>query len=108
MGRCCMVLCTLPGVSTETSIKRVVRTNCSMFEKSLLSLWKVKQKTLRTKSITWELLKEIYEFEDDQVKPHCATGTQWIAYELEALCNMLEKYGLYMYHFENIIVDTSK
>ena len=55
-----------------------------------------------------ELLKEIYKFEDNQVKPHHATGTRWIAHKLEITYKMLDKYGLYMQHFNSIIVDTSK
>ena len=55
-----------------------------------------------------ELLKEIYEIEDNQVKPHHATGTQWIVHKLDTLHNMLNKYGLYMQHFKNIIPHTSK
>ena len=55
-----------------------------------------------------ELLKEIYKFEDNQVKPHHATGTRWIAQKLEITYKMLDKYGLYMQHFKHIIVDTSK
>lgn len=51
-----------------------------------------------------ELLKEIYKFEGDQIKP---TGTKWIAHKLEALRNVLDKNVLYMQHFQNIIVSTS-
>ena len=31
-----------------------------------------------------------------------------LAHKYEALCNMLDKYGLYMEYFENIIADRSK
>ena len=31
-----------------------------------------------------------------------------LAHKYEALCNMLDKYGLYMQYFENIIADRSK
>ena len=39
---------------------------------------------------------------------HRACGTRWINHKLLAFENMLEKYGLYMQHFENILVGTSK
>ena len=55
------------------------------------------------------ILKDIYGFENDRVKPHRASGTRWIAHKfLIALENMLDKFGLYMQHFENIIADTQK
>ena len=38
MGGFCMVFCTLLRDSTEASIKRVIRTNYNVFDKSLLSL----------------------------------------------------------------------
>ena len=48
-----------------------------------------------------ELLKEIYEFDGERVKPHRAAGMRWIVHKLEALQNMPNKYRLYMQHFEN-------
>ena len=33
---------------------------------------------------------------------------QWIAHKLEALHDMLDKYWLYMQHFENIISNPNK
>ena len=41
-------------------------------------------------------------------KPHRACGTRWINHKLLALENMFDKYGLYMQHFRNILVDTRK
>ena len=53
-------------------------------------------------------LHEVYKFENNQVKPHRACGTRWINHKLLDLENMLGKYGLYIQHFQNILVDTSK
>ena len=39
---------------------------------------------------------------------HRACGIRSINHKLLALENMLEKYGLHMQHFENILVGTSK
>ena len=75
---------------------------------NLYYLYEKSSKKLRELKVLHKLLKEICKFEDNQVKPHRATGTRWIAHKLEALHNMLDKYGLYMQHFENIIADTSK
>ena len=80
-------------------------TTCLM---NLYYLYEKSSKKLRELKVLHKLLKEICKFEDNQVKPHRATGTRWIAHKLEALHNMLDKYGLYMQHFENIIADTSK
>ena len=75
---------------------------------NLYYLYEKSSKKLRELKKLHELLKEIYEFYGKRVKPHRAAGTRWIAHKLEALQNMLDKYGLYMQHFENIIVDTTK
>ena len=75
---------------------------------NLYYLYEKSSKKLRELKKLHELLKEIYEFDDERVKPHRAAGTRWIAHKLEALQNMLDKYGLYMQHFENIIADTTK
>ena len=101
-----MVSWTLPRVSTDTSIKRVVQTNYNVFDESLI--FTKSSKKLQELKKLHELLKEISKFEDDQVKPHCATGTRSIAHKLEALHSMLDKYKLYMQHFKNLIVDTGK
>ena len=71
-----------------------------LYEKSSIKLRELKN--LHT------ILKGVYEFENDQVKPHRASGTRWIAQKLIALENMLDRFGLYMQHFENIIADTQK
>ena len=74
----------------------------------LYYLYEKSSKKLRELKKFHELLKEICEFDDERVKPHRAAGMRWIAHKLEALQNMLDKYGLYMQHFENIIADTTK
>ena len=73
---------------------------CYLYEKSHKKFQKLK--------VIHEHLKEIYKFGDDQVKPDRATGIKWIAHKREAFHNILDKYRLYMHHFENIVADTSK
>jgi hypothetical protein len=63
---------------------------------NLYYLYEKSSKKLRELRELHELLKEIYEFDDERVKPHRATGTRWISHKLEALQNMIDKYGLYM------------
>ena len=101
LGRIYLVFCSLPGVSTERCAKGVDGSNNYMSSKSLLPLWKLSKKLRELKKLH-ELLKEIYEFDDERVKPHRAAGTRWIAHKLEALQNMLDKYGLYMHRNNRI------
>ena len=75
---------------------------------NLYYLYDKSNKKLRELKKLHELLQEIYKFDDERVKSHRAGGTRWIAHKLDALQNMLDKYRLYMQHFENIIADTTK
>ena len=95
----------------ELALKQALKECFEQFTTCLTNLYYLFEKSsknLRELKVLHELLKEICEFEDNQVKPHRATGTRWVAHKLETLHNMLDKYGLYMQHFENIIADTSK
>ena len=47
-------------------------------------------------------------FENQEVKPHRATGTRWTAHKLKSLKNYTDKFGLYIHHIENILADTTK
>ena len=47
-------------------------------------------KKLPELKVLHKLLKERYKYEDGQVKLHHATGTHWIAHNLEALHNRLD------------------
>ena len=78
------------------------------FLQNLYYLYEKLSKKFRELKELHKLLKEICEFDDERVKPHCAAGTRWIVHKLEALQNMLDKCRLYLQHFENIIVDTTK
>ena len=73
---------------------------------NLYYLYETSSKMLRELKNLHTILKNVYEFENDQVKSHRATDTCWIAHKLIALKNMLDK--LYMQHFENIIADMKK
>ena len=54
------------------------------------------------------ILSEIYQFEDGCVKPSKFSGTCWIAHLLCSMSGLVDKFGLYLKHFENIIADESK
>ena len=55
-----------------------------------------------------EILCDMYEFENGQVKPRKARGMRWIDHNMKAMANFVDKFGLYLSHFETIIADTSK
>ena len=101
------MFCSSPGVSTKDALKEWMDPITTCLQ-NLYYLYGKSSKKLRELKKLHELLKEIYEFDDERVKPQRAAGTRWIAHKLEALQNMLDKYGLYMQHFENIIADTTK
>ena len=54
------------------------------------------------------VLSEIHQFEDGCVKPSKCSGTRWIAHLLHSMSGLVDKFGLYLQHFENIIADESK
>ena len=63
---------------------------------NLYYLYEKLSKKLRELKNLHIILKDIYGFENDRVKPHRASGTRWIAHKLIALENMLDKFDLYM------------
>ena len=56
----------------------------------------------------FRILNEVYVFENQEVKPHRATGTRWIAHKLKSLKNYIDKFGLCIHHTENILADATK
>ena len=50
----------------------------------------------------------MYEFSNNRVKPHHATGTCWIDHKMKAMEGMLDKYGVYMKHIKNVLADGNK
>ena len=49
----------------------------------------------------------MYQFDDNRVKPAKSSGTRWIAHLLRSMSGLIDKFGLYLRHFENVIADTS-
>ena len=95
----------------ELSIKDALETWIQPVNTNLKNLYymyeKSSKKTRELKEL-FDVLKDIFIFENQEVKPHRATGTRWIAHKLKALQNYIDKFGLYVSHIENIIADTSK
>ena len=80
-------------------------------KKSLTALfycYEKSSKKLRELCKLHKVLLELYEFEDGQVKPSKCSGTRWIAHVLQNMSGLIDKFGLYLQHFETIIPDTTK
>ena len=75
---------------------------------SLFYLYKKSSKKLRELRQLHAVLKDVYTFDNDQVRPSKASGTRWIAHILRSVAAFVDKYGVYVQHLENIIADTSK
>ena len=75
---------------------------------SLFYLYKKSSKKLRELHQLHTVLKDVYTFDNDQVRPSKAGGTRWIAHILRSMAAFVNKYGVYVQHLENIIANTSK
>ena len=53
-------------------------------------------------------LQQMYEFDDNRVKPAKSSGIRWIANLLRSMSGLIDKFGLYLRHSENVKADTSK
>ena len=75
---------------------------------NLFYLYKNSSKKLREVREMYVIVCDMFEFESKQVKPHKASGTRWVDDHMKAMSNFVDKFGLYLAHFENIITDTTK
>ena len=71
-------------------------------------LYHKSSKKLRELSKLHTVLKEMYKFDDNRIKPAKPSGTRWIAHLLWSMFGLIDEFGLYLEHFENVIADTSK
>ena len=55
----------------------------------------------------YDVKKDILIFKNQKVKSYHATGTRCIARKPKALKKYVGKFGLFIYHMENILADTS-
>ena len=55
------------------------------------------------------VLKDVYLFENDQVRPSKASGrTRWIAHITCSMAAFVDKFGVYLHHLVNVVADMSK
>ena len=80
-------------------------------KKSLTALfycYEKSSKKLRELRKLHKVLSELYEFEDGRVNPSKCSGTRWIAHVLRSMSGLIDKFRLYLQHYETIISDTTK
>ena len=70
-------------------------------------LYEKSPKKLRELQGVYDLIKETFEFDDLGLKPIRASGTRWLAHKINAINRILDKYGLYLTHLENVATDKS-
>lgn len=95
----------------ELAVKDAIQEDMKEVETALRDLYYVYQnsgKRLRELRSLYEILKDVYSFENKQVKPSKASGTRWIDHKLRAMKAFVDKRGLYLSHIQNVIADTSK
>ena len=73
----------------------------------LFYLYKNSSKKLRELRQLHAVLKDVYSFENDQVRPSKESGTRWIAH-MRSMTAFVDKFGVYFQHLVNVVADTSK
>ena len=103
----CVVLPHRLELALEDSLK-VHLTEVKKCLSNLFYLYRKSSKKLRKLRMLHAVLKDIYEFENGQVKPAKSHGTRWIPHVIRSMSGLTDKFGLYLQHLENVIADTSK
>ena len=70
-------------------------------------LYKKSPKKLRQLKELVTIYEEAEEFESSSYRPKKASGTRWIAHKVASLEVILDKYGIYLQHMENLAEDKS-
>ena len=52
-------------------------------------------------------MKESYNFDNAEVRPTRASGNRRISHKTGTMTRILDKFGLYITHLENVATDTS-
>ena len=95
----------------ELAIKEAIQNEMKDVETAMRDLYYIYQnlgKRLRELRSLHDILKDLYSFENRQVKPSKASGICWIDHKLRAMKTFVDKRGLYLAHIQNVIADTSK
>ena len=70
-------------------------------------LYEHSPKKIRELQEIYDKYKDILEFDEGGLKPLRASGTRWIAYKVDAMKLVLDKYGLFINHLKQMSVDRS-
>ena len=95
----------------ELAFKDALKKDMEEVETALRDLYGIYQysgKRLRELRMLHDILKDVYEFENGEVKPSKASGTRWIDHKLRAMKSFIDKRGLYLAHIQNVIADETK
>ena len=95
----------------ELAIKESLEdTKFKAIDEILLQIYLLYEKSPKKLSQLSDLhleLKDLYEFEQGGVKTLRSCGTRWIAHKMNAMRPLIEKFGLYMQHLEEMTADKS-
>ena len=70
-----------------------------MYKKLSKKVWELKN--------LHNLLKEHFEMFGSDIRPTKAVDMRWIDHRIWAMRKLIDKFGLYTHHLQNVIVDTS-
>ena len=73
----------------------------------LYYLYKKSPKKLNQLKDLFDMYEEDGEFFSNGYRPKRASGTRWISHKVAALETIIDKYGIYMTHLQELSVDTS-
>ena len=95
----------------ELALKDSLKSFIDPVDESLLHLfylYKNSSKKVRELKNLYQILREQFETYGKNIRPVKSTGTRWIDHRIQAMEKLVNKFGLYMQHIQNIIADTTK
>lgn len=95
----------------ERSLEDALKIYMEPVDTSLLHLYYLYEKSskkTRELKLLYQEMKDIYNIEGNGIKPVRASGTRWVEHKLNAMTRLVEKFGVYTQHLQNVIADTSK
>ena len=93
----------------ELAIKEALNdTFFSVIDEILLHLYYLYEKSPKKCGELADLhqeLKTVYEFDAGGLKALRSSGTRWVSHKLNAMRLLIDKFGLYMHHLQNMVSD---
>ena len=92
----------------ELALKDSLKSFIDPVDESLLHLFYLLQDLIKKSTRTEKpLLKELETY-GNNIRSVKSTGARWINHCIQAMEKLVNKFGLYMQHIQNIIADTTK